>query len=187
MPGFFRDLFAMITDVPEEEWGTPQDPSNLKATDASLISYSKRTIPRKFAIKIVYRLTTENFIDSINSRPVDTRKLLADDFSTFDPNLDEKNVAEKIAEIFVEIIRTRAGLVNKTELEKQKQNKVAVDLKSKYGNYLLNEVNHSCPFPGCGKALTKANKGKTIDVYEVAAIDKTKAPEIMNLLALCPN
>lgn len=23
VPQFFRDLFAMITDVPEKEWGTP--------------------------------------------------------------------------------------------------------------------------------------------------------------------
>ena len=187
IPVFFRDLFAMITEVPEEEWDTPQDPSTLKATDASLRSYAKRTIPGKFAKKIVYNLSTENFIDSINSRPSDTRKLLADDFSIYDPTLDEDNVAEKIAAIFVDIIRNQAGMVNKTELEQQLQNKLALDLKSKYGQYLLNEVNHSCPFPGCGHSLTKSKNGKTLDVYEVSLIDKTKAPEIINLLALCPN
>lgn len=27
VPYFFRDLIAMITEVPEEEWGTPKDVS----------------------------------------------------------------------------------------------------------------------------------------------------------------
>lgn len=187
VPAFFRDLFAMITDVPEEEWGTPQDPATLKATDASLRSYAKRTIPAKFAKKIVYRLSKENFMESINSRPSDTRELLSDDFSIYYSTLNKDNVAEKIADIFIEIIRNQAGLVNKSALEQQLQNKVALDLKSKYGQYLLNEVNHSCPFPGCGQSLTQAKSGKTIDVYDVSLIDKTKAPEIINLLALCPS
>jgi len=187
VPVFFRDLFSMITDVPEDEWGTPQDPATNKTKDDSLRSYAKRTIPQKFAQKIVYRLSTENFIESINSRPSDTRKLLADDFSMYDATINETDVADKLAELFVEIIRKEAGLVKKSALAQQKQHQIAVDLKSKYGQYLLNEVNHSCPFPGCGHSLTKTKDGKTIDLYEVSLIDKTKAPEISNLLALCPN
>lgn len=186
VPEFFRDLFAMITNVPEEEWSTPLDPSTKKAKDSSLRSYAKRTVPQKFAQKIVYRLSKENFIDSVNSRPADTLKLLADDFLAYDAETNKDNVAEKAADWFAEIIRNAAGLAPKSELEKSKQQLVAADLKSKYGPYLLNEVGHTCPFPGCGRVLTKTNAGKAVDSYEVSLIDKKKAPEIQNLLALCP-
>lgn len=186
VPQFFRDLFAMITDVPEKEWGTPQDPATKKTKDESLRSYAKRTIPKKFAQQIVYRLSTENYIESLNSRPVETRELLADDFSVYDAEIDSENVAEKTATWFVEIIRNAAGFAPKTALVQQKQQQLAVDLKSKFGAYLLNEVGHYCPFPGCGRTLTKTNAGKVTDSYEVALIDREKAPEISNLLALCP-
>ena len=186
VPEFFRDLFAMITDVPESEWGTPQDPATKKTKDDSLRSYAKRTIPKKFAQKIVYRLSTENYIESLNSRPIDTRKLLAQDFMSYDAEIDENNVAEKTAMWFVEIIRDAAGLVPKDEMELEKQQLAAAELKRKHGSYLLNEAGHYCPFPGCGRALTKSGNGKTVDAYEVAVIDRKKAPEMQNLLALCP-
>lgn len=186
VPQFFRDLFAMITDVPEDEWGTPLDPATNKTKDNSLRSYAKRTIPKKFAQNIVYRLSKENFIDSVNSRPKDARELLADDFNGYDSGLDFDNITEWLAELFVEIIQEAAGLVKQGELERQKQQHLAINLKNQCGNYLLNEVNRYCPFPGCGQSLTQANGGKTMDIYEVGMIDKTKAPEISNLLALCP-
>lgn len=185
VPEFFRDLFAMITDVPESEWGTPQDPATKKTKDDSLRSYAKRTIPKKFAQKIVYRLSTENYIESLNSRPIDTRKLLAQDFMTYDAEISENNVAEKTSMWFVEIIRNAAGLAPKDEMNQEKQQLAATELKRKYGAYLLNETGHYCPFPGCGRTLTKSSNGKTCDAYEVTVIDKKKAPEIQNLLALC--
>lgn len=186
VPQFFRDLFAMITDVPEKEWDTPRDPATMKAKDASLRSYAKRTIPKKFAQQIVYRLSTENYIESLNSRPLETRSLLADDFSSYDAEINGANVAEKTAIWFVEIIRNAAGLAPRNALAQQKQQQIAIDLKSKFGAYLLNEVGHYCPFPGCGRPLTITNASKAIDSYEVALIDREKAPEISNLLALCP-
>lgn len=185
VPQFFRDLFAMITDVPEEEWDTPRDPATMKTKDASLRSYAKRTIPKKFAQQIVYRLSTENYIESLNSRPLETRSLLADDFSSYDAEINGANVAEKTAIWFVEIIRNAAGLAPRNALAQQKQ-QIAIDLKFKFGAYLLNEVGRYCPFPGCGRPLTISSAGKAIDSYEVALIDREKAPEISNLLALCP-
>ena len=187
VPEFFRDLFAMITDVPEDEWETPHDPATMKAKDASLRSYAKRTIPKKFAQKIVYRLSTENYIESLNSRPIVTRALLADDFSAYDAEVTGENVAEKTANWFVEIIRNAAGFAPKSALKQQRQQLVSIDLKTKYGPYLLNEVGRSCPFPGCGRTLTKTNAGRAVDSYEVSLIDREKAPEISNLLALCPH
>lgn len=186
VPEFFRDLFAMITDVPEDEWGTPQDSATKKAKDNSLRSYVKRTIPKKFAQNIVYRLSTENYIESLNSRPVDARRLLAADFVSYDPQIDEHNVAEKTATWFVEIIRDAAGLVPKEEMEHERHLQTLLELKRKYGPYLLNEAGHYCPFPGCGRSLTKAGGGRSIESYEVSVIDKKKAPEIQNLVALCP-
>ena len=134
----------------------------------------------------MYRLSRDNFIESLNSRPVATRKLIADDFISYDAELTANNVAEKTADWFIDIIQGAAGLAPKTELEQQKQQQLAADLKIKYGQYLLNEVGRCCPFPGCGHSLTKAVSGRTIDSYEVSLVDKKKAPEISNLLALCP-
>ena len=85
----------------------------------------------------------------------------------------------------MEIIQRTAGLAPKSAMEQQKQ-QLAAGLKAKYGMYLLNETTHFCPFPGCGKELTKTNAGRAVDSYEVNLIDKKKAPEIQNLLTLCP-
>lgn len=186
VPEFFRDLFAMITDVSEENWGTQLDPATKKTKDASLRSYAKRGIPKKFAQQIVYSLSPENYIESLNSRPAETRKLLADDFLSYDAEVTEDNVAEKTAKWFVEIIQTAAGMAPKSKLEQQKQYQLTGEMRSKYGSYLLNEVNHFCPFPGCGRSLTKTNAGKAIDSYEISLIDRSKASDLSNLLALCP-
>ena len=51
---------------------------------------------------------------------------------------------------------------------------------------LLNEANHVCPFPGCGRLLVVTKDGKATNLYHVGLIDKKKAPAIDNLLALCP-
>lgn len=185
VPEFFREIFAMITEVPEEEWGTTKDPITKKVKDDTLRSYAKRTITKKFAQTIVYRLSRDNFIDSINSHSVDTRELIANDFISYDSTLTAENVAEKTADWFIEIIQSAAGLAPKTELEQQKQQQLSADLKMKYGQYLLNEVGRHCPFPGCDRSLTKSANGKTIDSYDICLIDKRKAPEISNLLALC--
>ena len=104
----------------------------------------------------------------------------------YDASLNEENVANRIAEWMVEIIRTSAGLVRQDELEAQKQQQIETSLRSQYGYYLLNEVGHHCPFPRCGRSLTISKDGKAADAYCVCVIDKKKAPEVRNLLALCP-
>ncbi len=50
----------------------------------------------------------------------------------------------------------------------------------------MGEAEYNCPFPGCGRALSISKDGKVTYSYEVALIDKKKAPKIDNLLALCP-
>lgn len=186
VPEFFRDLIAMITDVSEDEWGTPKDPSSKLTKESTLRSYAKRGLSGKFARSIVYRLSPDTFIDSLNSRPEATIKLLAFDYSSYDPSVTEENVAEKLADCFVEILRTTAGLVPQTELERQKNAQQVHDLKLRYGDYLRDEVGDCCPFPGCGRSLTVAENGSVRPVFEVAVIDREKEPSVDNLLALCP-
>ena len=186
IPYFFRDLIAMITDVPEEEWNTPKDPSTKLSKESTIRSYVKRGISQKFAQSIVYRLYPENFVASLKHRPKAVLELLADDYKSYDPTVTEKNIAQKLADCFAEIIRNKAGLVEPTVLEKQRMRNSEVDLKNRYGAYLLSEANHACPFPGCGHMLTVSNAGKSTDSFNVVLIDKKKAPEIGNLLALCP-
>ena len=84
----------------------------------------------------------------------------------------------------VEIIQTTAGLVQQDELEKQKQQKRAAELKNKFGEYLLTESAGFCP--NCGRELTVSNNGQTEKVYEVSLIDKSVEAKPENLLAMCP-
>ena len=61
------------------------------------------------------------------------------------------------------------------------------DLRNKYGDYLINEANHVCPFPECGRSLVVTNAGKATNSYSMGLIDKKKAATVENLLALCPH
>ena len=187
VPCFFRDLIAMITDATEDEWGTSKDPSTKLSKESTLRSYAKRGLSKKFAQSIVYRLAPENFIDSLNEKPAAVLELLADDFIAYDSTADASNIASKLAEVFIDIIRKTAGLVKQTELEKHKLQQSEFELKNKYGDYLINEASHVCPFPGCGRSLVVTNAGgRATNLYNVALINKKKAPTVENLMALCP-
>ena len=91
-----------------------------------------------------------------------------------------------MADIFIDIIRTTAGLTSVDKLEEQKQLQSSSDLKSKYGKYLLKECDSHCAMPCCGKLLYVSNGTNLSDVYEVTRIDKSKDASIDNLIALCP-
>lgn len=186
VPYFFKDLVAMITDVPEKAWATPKDPSSKLTKESTLRSYAKRGLTGKFAQSIVYNLSPEMFVESLESRPAAAIKLLVDDYKVYDPTSTADNIAEKLADCFVDIIRRSAGIVPKSELERQKIMQQAFELKFKYGEYLRDETGNICAFPGCGRLLTKSYNGVIAPVYEVALIDKSKEPKIDNLLALCP-
>lgn len=186
IPYFFRDLIAMITDVAENEWGTPKDPSTRLSKESTLRSYAKRGLSQKFAQSIVYRLKPEMFIESLNTSPITVLQLLADDFKPYDSTADTNNIATKLADVFIDIIRRASGLVQPTELEKQKLQQAEQDLKNRFGDYLINEANYVCSFPGCGRSLVVTNAGKATNLYNVGLIDKKKAPAVENLLALCP-
>lgn len=185
VPYFFRDLMAMMTTVTEEEWGSGKDPST-RTKDSTLRTYAKRGLSAKLARTIVYRLTPEVLAERINEREPAVRDLLASDLRGFDPSLTGNNVAQKVAEWMVNIVQSAAGLVEQAEQERKQQRQTEAELRSQYGYYLLNEVGHCCPFSGCGKSLTIANNRKAADAFCVSLIDKKKAPEVGNLLALCP-
>ncbi len=105
IPYFFRDLISMITNVTEDEWRTPKDPSTKLSKDSTLHSYVKdRGLSKKFAQSIVHRLTSENFIDSLETRPATVLNLLADDFKPYDSTADASNIASKLADVFTDNI-----------------------------------------------------------------------------------
>ena len=186
VPYFFRDLIAMITEVTEDEWDTPKDPSTELTNENTLRTYAKRGLSKKFAQSIVYKLSPEMFIESLKSKTKAAVNLLAEDYSVYDPMATSSNIASKLADCFVDIIRTAAGLVEQTELERQKLMRQAFDLKIKNGEYLRDESSNICAFPGCGKSLSVANDGTVTPLYEVAIIDRAKTPKVDNLLAMCP-
>lgn len=185
VPYFFRELMAMITTVSEDEWGTGKDPS-VKLSDETIRSYTKRGLPKKLASTIVYRLTPEILVERINERSDTSRTLLAEDLRGYDSTLNADNVAEAISAWIVEIVQTAAGLVPQTALQKQQQLQLSLDLKAKYGDYLLSETDGFCPFPGCGKQLTVSGNGRAVHTYDVSLIDKKKAATPDNLIAMCP-
>ena len=80
VPAFFRDLVAMITDVTEEARDTPKDPSSKLTKENTLRTYAKRGLSARFAKSIVYNLSPEMFIESLESRPAAVLKLLAEDY-----------------------------------------------------------------------------------------------------------
>lgn len=184
IPSFMRYIIAMITELSESDWDAPKDPTN-KVKESTLRNYSKQGISQKLARSIVYRLNGDNFIHEISEKPIDVRKLLADDILPYDPTANTDTVAEIITDILIDIIRTTAGLASADKLEEQKQLQSSSDLKSKYGKYLLKECDSHCAMPGCGKLLYVSNGTNLSDVYEVTRIDKSKDASIDNLIALC--
>lgn len=185
IPQFFRELMALITTVSEEEWGTNRDPST-KLSDNTIRSYTKRGLPKKLAETIVYRLTPENLTERVSELEPTARELMASDLQAYDADIDSDNVGEKVSGILIQIIHKAAGLVEQTALVQQKQQKIAFDLKNRYGEYLLSESNGYCAFPGCGKKLSVVANGRVAYAYEIILIDKSKASTIDNLLAVCP-
>ena len=100
MPAFFRDLVAMITDVTEEARDTPKDPSSKLTKENTLRTYAKRGLSAKFAKSIVYNLSPEMFIESLESRPAAVLKLLAEDYKGYDTTATADNIAGKLADCF---------------------------------------------------------------------------------------
>ena len=185
-PEFFKELISMITDVPEEKWDTPKDPSTRLTKTESLRSYSKRGPSKKLAQSIVYNLSPKMFIESLSERPRALLSMLAKDYKPYDSTATEENIAEKLADCFIEIIRSAAGIIPKDALEQQRILQQSQELKVRYGQYLCDETSNVCPFPGCGKSLTAVHDGRLMPVYEVAVIDRKKDATVDNLLALCP-
>lgn len=185
-PEFFKELISMITDVPEEKWDSPKDPSTRLTKTESLRSYSKRGPSKKLARSIIYNLSPETFVESLNTRPKALLSMLAEDYKTYDSAATEENIAEKLADCFVDIIRKAAGIAPKDALEQQRSLLQFQELKARYGQYLCDETSNVCPFPGCGKSLTAVHAGRLMPVFEVAVIDRKKEATIDNLLALCP-
>ena len=185
-PMYCRELFAQLTEVSEEEWGTPKDPETKITKEATLRSFTKRGLSRKFAQAIVYRLTPDNLAARINERPVTTRQLLSEDLSAYVPEVTADTVGKVIADMMVDIIRRTAGLVSQDALKQEKQKELFADWKAKYGDYLYEECDGFCPFPGCGKQLSAVADSKVSRVYEISLVDKTKKVTTDNLIALCP-
>lgn len=186
VPLYCRDLLAQITEVSEDEWGTPKDPSTKITKESTLRSYTKRGLSGKFAQSIVYRLTPDNLAAQINGRPFTTRKLLADDLIPYDPAVTADNVGTVVADNMVDIIRRSAGCVPQDALEAEKQRELFSDLKTKYGDFLFEECDGYCPFPGCGKKLTVVSNDKVKRVFDVSLVDKKKKATVANMVALCP-
>ena len=185
VPEFFRTVMALVTDVPESDWGTSKDPVD-RLSDSTIRSYISRGLSKKLAKNIVYHLTLEKLEGRIWDFDDEPRELMAQDLSGYDPTVNGKNVAGKICQWLQEMIRSQAGLITQSELELQHQAQINADLMGKYGEYLLREAHQHCAMPGCDHLLNVSKNGKVQPVFAVAIIDKTLDPELGNLIAMCP-
>ncbi|MBR1886679.1 MAG: hypothetical protein IJ812_09760 [Schwartzia sp.] len=185
---FFLDLMALMTTVPEDELGTKKDPAGkARLSKETIRSYTKaRGLSKKFAQNIVYRLTPERLAKRIKKMKKTPKLLLVRDISPYEPSVTENNVGEAVAGILVGIIQTSAGLAQPDKLQRERHMLQAAELKNKYGEYLLEETESYCHFPGCGRQLTVSQNGKIESAYEVCLIDKNKPATVDNLIALCP-
>lgn len=105
----------------------------------------KAEITKKLASAIVYRLTPDRLTKRIKRLKSVTRKLFAADLNAYDATIIADNVGEKVTALLVEIIQAFAGLAPKNELARQHQLRLAVDLKSRYGDYRFGETSGYCP------------------------------------------
>lgn len=184
VPTFFRELIEMITTVPEDEWTTAGDLSQDRK-DETLRNYAKqKKLPKKMAQSIVYHLNPQNMTDSLSDREEDQRRLLAEDLKGYDPDINSSNVAEKVTTWVVSIIQESAGCIPQDDLKKKKSKELSRDLKDRYGDYLVREVDGYCP--NCGRQITFPNAGKSMNVFEVSLIDKDGGTDLDNLIAMCP-
>ncbi|WP_027107091.1 ABC-three component system protein [Ligilactobacillus ceti] len=183
-PIFCRSVIEMITDLDESDWTNGSDPSQ-SVSDRTLRNFADRGFSKNLCKKIAYRLTLENLIENINSRPDDVKKALADEFKSYDPSVTKNNVAKKIANWLYNYIKETAGYIDKDALTTKKIKQSSQDYKTKYGNYLLKECRGNCPMK-CGKSLAKEINGKLDYVYEISLIEKDKKDGLNNLIALCP-
>lgn len=107
----------MITTVPESEWGTTKDPSTKLTKESTLRSYAKRGLSLKFAQSIVYRLSPEMFVESLQTRKHAVIALLARDYAGYDNTVTVDNVAQKLADCFIDIIRRQPVLFQAPSLK----------------------------------------------------------------------
>lgn len=185
---FMLDLMAMITTVSEDEWGTWKDPSKLKQKENTLRGYTKRSkISKKIATRVVHHLCLDGLKERIDALPPKARELMADEVSAYASDVNASNVSDVMCQIMEDHVQTVAGLIKQDDLERQAQEALDKDLKSKYGRSLLIEEDNQCPFPGCGKSLVVEQGGSSVDKYEVCMIEKDGSQEFDNLLAMCPD
>ncbi len=186
VPSFMRHLISSITDIPEKDWDAKKDPNN-RVNDNTLRNYSKKNISKKLAQGIIYSLDSDNFKSELDELSQSAKELLVNDFRPYEPSVNTSNISEIITSIFIDIIKHAAGMTSQDTLEKQKQLKASIDLKEKYGKYLLKECANHCAMTGCGKLLFVSGEKNIDDIYEISHINKNKGPTVDNLIALCPH
>lgn len=110
MEQMFLIFQAMITEVTEDEWDTPKDPSSKLTKENTLRIYAKRGISKKFAQSTIYKLSPDMFVDSLNSKSKSAVELLVQGYRAYDSTATSANITRKLANCLVDIIRTAAAL-----------------------------------------------------------------------------
>jgi hypothetical protein len=185
-----RNIIEMLCDIPEDDWYTKRDPSSKESyKDASLRKFYTSGVSKKLARKMLGRLTENNFIDSIDDtdRSDVIREGLAQSIAPFvDVEVDSTNVATVLFQLFKKALEC---IIN-PEMENDRKLKTAQTnserVKGTFGSGLLDDCENNCSMPGCSHHLqTLASNGKSINNYEIIAINDKKSLVYPNIIAVC--
>lgn len=177
---FIRELFANITDFPEE---MRDDNPVIDQSDQTFKSYFNGTRPiRAFTKKIIRYIEPEFFKDYINGFGDGTAENLVKKFEHDCPGITVYNVGEVLAKLFENILLEISSAGKALPVS----NKGTGLLKDNIGIRLVIETDATCPNDWCANSLQVDNGSRVDLIYEVLKIDEAGPAEFENLIALCP-
>lgn len=177
---FTRELFANITDFPDE---MKDDNPVIDQSDQTFKSYFNGTRPiRAFTKKIIRYVEPELFKSYIGGMGDGTAENLVQKFEKDCPGINSYNVTEVLARLFENILLE----ISSSGKTLPVTNKGKGLLKDNMGIRLVIETDATCPNDWCSNSL-QVDYGDRVDlIYEVLKIDESGAEEFENLLAVCP-
>lgn len=176
---FARLLFKQIIEFPEEMKEDNPLEDQLGSSFKHYFNGARQIKELAKQINPYIEITKfESFIDSFGDG---TAENLANAFSSQCPGISDYNVAQKLSELFQNILLEAVKTKRKTA-----SGKTGNGVKDKYGTGLVIETNCTCPNDWCSNSLQADNNGVSELCYELFRIDDSLPEEPDNLIALCP-
>lgn len=182
-PSYMRELISMFTTVSEDEWTTRKDPSVLPS-DATLESMFSRasSFTMKFANALLSRLNLKNLMGLIKGLDLPAKKLIADNFATYNVDVEVKDLVKQASLELVRILQKKAKQTNRN-----KEYEILINQWAALTDYKEELLLQSRGCLKCGNSLQISSNAKTAPAYDIIQIDESKEnPTIEDFAVLCP-